>query len=188
MTNCSPRICYTPDMPYTKLYLLVEGDDDERFVERAIIPQLRSRYDHVQAWQYAKKKPQKVDALLRSIEAMGADYFLLGDIDSHACLSMKRTALLDKFAKLDEKRTVIVVKEIESWYVAGLANRNPVGVRWPRDTNSITKEQFDAVMPRIFDSRINFMVELLTHFDVRTASRRNASFRYFARRCSLIPA
>ena len=38
-------------MSYTRLFLLVEGDDDARFVERIVVPKLSSRYDFVQAWK-----------------------------------------------------------------------------------------------------------------------------------------
>lgn len=173
-------------MSYSRLYLLVEGDDDERFVERVITPRLRFRYDHIQTWQYAKKKPEKVESFLRSIDAMGADYYLLADIDTYACLPLKRAALVSKFVGLNEGKAVVVVREIESWYIAGLAKTNRLGVRATVDTSTLTKEKFVEAMPKAFDSRINFMTEILADFDVRTAARRNASFRYFARRCKLL--
>lgn len=173
-------------MPYTRLYLMVEGDDDARFVERIVIPKLSSRYDLVQAWKFAQKKAAKVNAFLRSIKAMGADYLLLADINAHSCFPMKRMALLAAFPELEAEKTVIVVREIESWYLAGLPDDNPLGVRAPKNTCELTKERFDASMPKAFDLRRDYMIEVLKHLDIRTATTRNSSFLYFARRCGLI--
>ena len=106
-------------MPYKRLYLLVEGDDDARFVDRVVIPRLRSRYDFVQSWKFAQERRKKVNAFLKSIKAMGAEYLLLADINAHPCFPKKRTALQEAFPELEGGKTVIVVREIESWYLAG---------------------------------------------------------------------
>jgi hypothetical protein len=172
-------------MPYTRLYVLIEGDDDKRFVERIIIPTLASRYDCVQTWPYANKKKEKVNSFLRSIKIMGADFFLLADIDACPCVQSKREILLQKFKELTDNRIIIVVKEIESWFMAGLKDDNPLRVNATGDTSNLTKEQFDNAVPEGFDSRINFMLEVLANFHVPTAAKRNASFSYFARRCGL---
>jgi hypothetical protein len=173
-------------MPYTRLFLLVEGDDDLRFVERVVIPKLGSCYDFVQAWKYAQRKAEKVNAFLRSIKSMGAEYLLLADINAHPCLRSKKEALLQKFTQLDDRRALIVVREIESWYLAGLADNNPLRVRVPADTSEITKEQFNGTMPKNLDSRIDYTLEVLKLFDTGTATGRNPSFHYFARRCGLL--
>jgi hypothetical protein len=173
-------------MPYTKLYLLVEGDDDARFVERIVIPELSSRYDFVHVWKFAQKRPGRVNAFLRSIKAMGADYFLLGDINAYPCFPKKRDALLRALTELDSGKTFVVVSEIESWYLAGLHDDNPLGVQVPADTSGFTKEQFDKTIPKRFKRRIAYMIEVLKHFDIRTATTRNPSFLYFAQRCGLL--
>jgi hypothetical protein len=173
-------------MPYTRLFLLVEGDDDVRFVERIVIPKLSSRYDFAQAWKFAEKKAEKVNAFLRSIKSMGADCLLLADLNAYPCFPKKKEALLGAFTELESSKIVIVVREIESWYLAGLKDDNPLGVRAPRDTSGLTKEQFNGIVPKGFDSRIAYMIEVLKHFDMHTATTRNASFLYFARRCGLL--
>ncbi len=172
-------------MPHKRLFLLVEGDDDERFVERIAIPGLSSRYDCIEIWKYARQKNEKVDSFLRSVKAMGADYFLLADINSHPCPTKKKESLSQRFRGLDTHHVLVVVSEIESWYLAGLADNNPLGVSVPKDTSRVTKEGFQSTLPDNFDSRIDYMVEVLRHFDINTATRRNSSFEYFARRCGL---
>jgi hypothetical protein len=87
-------------MPYTRLFLLVEGDDDLRFVERVVIPKLSSCYDFVHAWKYAQRKAEKVNAFLRSIKSMGAEYLFLGDLNAHPCFPKKKEALLQTFTQL----------------------------------------------------------------------------------------
>jgi hypothetical protein len=173
-------------MPYTRLYLLVEGDDDVRFVERIVIPKLSSRYDYVQAWKFAQKKKEKVNAFLRTIKSMGADYLLLGDLNAYPCFPKKKEALLQAFTELENRQALVVAKEIESWYLAGLEDDNPLGVQAPTDTSGLTREQFNHTMPKGLDSRIAYMIEVLKHFDIRTATTRNPSFLYFAQRCGLL--
>ena len=173
-------------MPYTRLYLLVEGDDDARFVERIVIPKLTSRYDFVKLWKFAQERKEKVSQFLRSIKAMGADYVLLADINAHPCFPKKKEALLQVFTELESRNTLVVVREIEGWYLGGLNDDNPLGVRAPTDTSGLTKEQFNATMPKGYDSRIAYMIEVLKHFDIRTATTRSRSFLYFAQRCGLL--
>ena len=173
-------------MPYTRLFLLVEGDDDLRIVERVVIPKLSSCYNFVQAWKYAQRKAEKVNAFLRSIKSMGAEYLLLGDLNAHPCFPSKKEALLQKFKQLDDRRVLIVVREIESWCLAGLADNNPLGVQVPANTSEFTKERFNDTIPKHLDSRIDYMLEVLKLFHTSTARGRNPSFHYFARRCGLL--
>lgn len=172
-------------MAYKALYLFVEGDDDERFAMTVVSPRLLKRHDWVDTFQYAQEKPAKVNSYLRSIKAMDAEYFFLADINYSPCFPAKRQALLGKFKELESGRVVIVVKEVESWYLAGVPSNNSFGVSVPADTTSLMKEQFNATVPKPFDSRIADMVEVLKLFDVKTARARNSSFHYFAHCCGL---
>jgi endonuclease/exonuclease/phosphatase family metal-dependent hydrolase len=149
---------------------------------------LGSSYDFILAWKYSQKKAEKVQAFLRSINSMGADYLLLGDLNAHPCFPEKRQAVLRTYAQLDAKQVIIVIREIESWYLAGLPDDNSLGVRPPPNTSTVTKEQFNGGIPERFDSRIDYMVEVLKLFDIHTATERNPSFHYFARRCGLLPS
>ena len=116
---------------------------------------------------------------------MGAEYFLLADINACSCFPERRQILLKKFRDLEGARVIIVVKETEGWHLAGVPANNPWGVRVPAQTANLTKERFDAGLPKPFNSRTSYMVEILKLFDVNTAGARNPSFQYFARRCGL---
>jgi len=74
-----------------------------------------------------------------------------------------------------------VRKEIESWYLAILDDGKckEFGVPSFR-TDDVTKEQFNGLIPKKFDSGIDFMREILKSFDIEIAKRKNRSFKYFA--------
>jgi len=54
-----------------------------------------------------------------------------------------------------------------------------------KNTDTLTKEGFNSLIPQRFDSRIDFMVEILKRFCTGMAKRKNGSFRYFAERYHL---
>ena len=169
-------------MAYKRLWVLLEGNDDERFFERVIKPIFENTYDFVRSWQYAQKQTKTVKSLLRSIKSMGSDYFFWGDINSLPCVTAKKNRIKRRYrAGLDINNVIIVVKEIESWYLAGLDNKahKELGIRTFRNTDTITKEEFNNLIPKRFDSRIDLMVEILKRFFVETAKQKNKSFNYF---------
>jgi hypothetical protein len=52
-------------------------------------------------------------------------------------------------------------------------------------TDELTKEDFNGLIPPKFDSRIDFMFELLKYFSIDTAEKKNQSFRFFITRYHL---
>jgi len=169
-------------MAYKRLWVLLEGNDDERFFARVIKPIFEEKYDFVRPWQYAQKKPTKVEGFLQSIKSMGSDYFFWCDINSLPCVTAKKKGVMDSYGRmLDANNIIVVIREIESWYLAGLNDKNckQLGLRAFRNTDDITKEKLEELMPRKFDSRIDFMVEILKKFSAETAKRKNKSFNYF---------
>lgn len=172
-------------MAYKRLWVLLEGSYDERFFERVIRPIFEKTYDSVKPWQYAQKQTKKVENFLRAIKSMGSDYFFWGDINNLPCVTAKKNRIKSKYgAKIDTNNLIIVVKEVESWYLAGLDDKgcNELGLRIFRNTDNITKEKLEKLMPKKFDSRIDFMVEILKRFSVETAKQKNRSFNHFMSR------
>ena len=174
-------------MAYRMLFILVEGDDDERFFDRVIKPMIvcEQIYDYVQLWKYAQAKKQKVNGFLRSINAMQAEYLFVSDMDESPCVTDKKARIASKFEKLSEDRILIVCREIESWYLAGLNDEgcSQIGIPPSYDnTDRMSKERFDDMVPKKFVSRIDFMQEIMKVFDQNTALTRNTSFGYFMRK------
>ncbi len=162
------------------MFIWIEGGDDERFFKHILQPKLQSEYDFVETIGYATMKQEKVDDYLKSIKAMNADYIFVTDINDAPCVTAKKHETQNNLRNVNGDRIVVVIKEIESWYLAGLGSdqAGELGIQVPSSTDEIAKEQFDRLMPRRFDSRIDFMLEILKHFSIEVAKRKNKSFSY----------
>jgi hypothetical protein len=81
----------------------------------------------------------------------------------------------------------VVIKEIESWYYAGLSPESVQNLTVPNlpFTDDLTKEDFNRLIPKKYDSRIDFMFEILKSFSIDTARKKNHSFRFFVERYHL---
>jgi hypothetical protein len=172
-------------MPNKGLFILVEGDDDERLMRHIYKTNLKDRYLWINFYQYSQRKPKKIRAFIRSIRSLNADYMFFSDIDFEPCITSKKEKLGKKYQGLNAHSTQIVVIEIESWYLAGIDNTTSEKLnlnKLPEHTNDLTKEKFDDLIPKRFDSRIDFMKEILKYFSFERAKVANESFKYFANR------
>ncbi|MEA3281368.1 MAG: hypothetical protein U9Q68_02245 [Euryarchaeota archaeon] len=169
-------------MDYKLLFILIEGDDDKRFFESVVEPFIQERYSAIKFGQYAKKDKKWKVKFIKSIKLMKADYICVGDIDDFPCITTKKEKLTDDFGKkITVDRIVIVVKEIESWYLAGLDETvsKKLGIRKKiKTTDNITKEHFNQLIPKKMP-RPEFMLKILENYDVEVAEGKNGSFGYF---------
>ena len=166
---------------------MVEGEDDVRFFGRIIKPLFVSRYDSIEIIPYASIKRIKVNNFLKSVRQMNNDYIFVADIDSERSVRDKKQILYCHFSNISGHSIVIVIKEIESWYYAGLSeiSARDIGVEERAATDDMFKEDFNLLMPRQFDSRIDFMFEILKSFSLETAVKKNHSFKFFVERYHL---
>jgi hypothetical protein len=164
-----------------KLFIWVEGGSDARFFEAVLKPLLEKRYNRVEVRTYATLKKSKVVNLLRGILASDNDYILVADIDEEPCVTAKKQRIQERFRPIDDGRIRVVIREIESWYLAGLdgSASSILGLPDMDTTDAVTKEDFNVLMPERFDSRIDFMMEILKYFSMRIALKKNRSFSYF---------
>ena len=112
---------------------------------------------------------------------MNADYIFARDFNDAPCITAKKEKITSKFNQITEDKIIVVVKEIESWYLAGLDDKSlkKIGIRKRiRTTDNITKEKFNQLIPKNM-LRTDFMQEILKYFDVEIAKERNGSFGYF---------
>jgi hypothetical protein len=167
-----------------RLFILVEGGDDVRFFGRIIKPLFVSRYDSVEIIPYACIKREKVNKFLKSVRLMNHDYIFVSDIDFEHSVRDKKQILYCRFNQIDGNDIVIVIREIESWYLAGLPpdTAQRIGVQTSDTTDKLTKEDFNRMIPAMFDSRIDFMFEILKFFSIENAAKKNHSFNYFVHR------
>ncbi len=187
-----------------RLFVLVERGDDERFFESVARPMFENVYDFVQLWQYSQKTKAKVNNFLNSVRVMQAngavDLVIVADLDESPCVTDRKERLQNSFRGLSSgigglskfrssTRILIVCREIESWYLAGLSDEEckRIGLASPVDsTNHIAKEQFLNLMPTRFTAKIEFMLEILKVFDYETAHTKNSSFGYFMRNYGIV--
>ena len=171
----------------TRMFILVEGEDDVRFFGRIIKPLFITLYDSVEIIPYACIKRTKVDNFLKSIRLMNNDYIFVSDIDTEQSVREKKQVLYSHFNHIDGRNIIVVIKEIESWYYAGLSGESAQSLSVPDlfFTDELTKEDFNSLIPPKFDSRIDFMFELLKYFSIDTAEKKNQSFRFFITRYHL---
>jgi hypothetical protein len=163
------------------LYVFIEGNDDERFFETVIKPIFEKKYDSVIPWKYACEKNEKCVNFLRSIESMGADYIILTDNDGSPCVTDRKQNLQHDITNIKYEKVIVVIWEIESWYLAGLndSSSKKLGIKSFTNTEHINKSAFNDLIPKKFESRIDFMIEVLKHFCADTAIMKNNSFKYF---------
>lgn len=130
---------------------------------------------------YAKQSKKSMGKLLDSLNKGDLEYIIFSDFDVAHCVTEKKEFLTTtKMPEADLTKITIVKQEIESWYLAGLNYSNARKLRIPvrPNTEYISKELFDRDRTNKFSSRIDFMQEILKHFDISTAKRQNNSFRY----------
>ena len=76
-------------MPY-KLFILLEGDDDERLFEKIVKPLLQKRYSTTKFWKYSQQKQEKIVNFVKSINSMKADYICVRDFNDAPCITAKK--------------------------------------------------------------------------------------------------
>ncbi|MFH1861595.1 MAG: hypothetical protein ABH878_02180 [bacterium] len=171
-------------MDYRQLFIWVEGLDDQRFVEAIIKPILVEKYNKVQIVLHAEEGKKYITNYIRSITSIpAADYIFLTDINTQPCVTTKKLKEAATYLNLDLSKIVVIIKEIESWYLAGIDSQaaKVLGIKSQKSTDSLIKEQFDMLIPKGW-LRIDFMQEILKRFSCDVAKQKNKSFAYFIKK------
>lgn len=167
------------------LYILLEGNDDERFFDRVLSPHFRALGYKVYLWKYACEKRRTTIQFLKFLKARGYDFIFVRDIDNSPSIEAKMEELVRSFEGLTRERIAVVVMEIESWYLAGaeegVLKRYGICHLHIQNTDSLTKEEFNRLVPRRL-SKVVFMHEILKRYRMARARERNRSFRHFTDR------
>jgi len=173
---------------YKSFFIFVEGQDDGGFFRRIIKPLFEEKYDyHVGIWEHAQKSPKVTRTFINNIKAMSSDYLVadyvyVTDFNDAPCITFRKQAKQRKLNNIDKGKIIVVIKEIEGWYLAGLDDVCSKKCKIPpyNLTDDITKEQFNSLIPKKFQpSRIAFLQEILKYFRIEVAKQKNESFRYF---------
>lgn len=165
----------------TNFVIFVEGDDDDRFFKNAILPDLAKSYNNYNfsIVQYKCRKKDYSQKFIKTIDAIGGRYLFTTDMDNSSSVSMKVAKAKTTYNLPDDSKIVIVIKEIESWYLAGMDDTLCAKHRMSLlGTETIDKEQFLRMIPR-GSSKPVFMNEILENFSINNANEKNSSFKYY---------
>lgn len=157
------------------LFIFVEGSADERLL-KVFYPDNQSKYI-----KYSEKSYKAVNNYLRGLKRSNLDYLFFADADK-LDIEERERAVLEKYKDCEQEKIRVVQLEIESWYIAGINQKcsSALNLKYLRNTDDITKEQFNAMIPKQFKgSKIDFMLELIKCFDSNEAISKNKSFRMF---------
>lgn len=166
-----------------KLYIWVEASPDEAFFRRIIIPVISNNYVPrvIKGKSLLKKSPQ----FLRSIEKVGDSYIFVTDLNKGTpCVSERKSLVQLELPDIDRNKIIVVVTEIEGWYLAGL---NRLSIRRlnvsaqklkSKSLDSITKQEFLNIIPKGC-TELQFRQKILRYFDINVAILKNKSFKYF---------
>ena len=168
-----------------RLFIFLEGADDVRFFNGILKDLIQEGYARVELISYAGMKHIRVNGFIRGIGAMGDDYLMVADIDNDRNVKTKKQRLKNWYPELETDKVIIVIKEIEGWYLAGLDDTaaRSLGLRPLPKTDRVTKEKFNKMIPDHYGSRIDLMIEIIKRYSIQTAQEKNRSFRYFYWKC-----
>jgi hypothetical protein len=173
-------------MDFKILFIFVEGVDDERFVKKVITPILEQKYNHIKVIEYASNTQLVRTYVNMSKNKTNHDYIFLCDTDSNgdinATIKTRVEKVIQKYGQVLDKNKIFVVKEeIESWYYAGLTTTKltELGLPFFENTETLTKEEFERMIPKSFISPNDFMVEILKEYVLEEGQERNNSLNYF---------
>jgi hypothetical protein len=162
------------------LYFFLEGNDDERLFLRVVYPLLSGKYPKIETILYAEDSPKSTRKFIKSIESAGDEYIFVRDLDNAPCIT-ERKKIVASVYRADIEGIVVVVKEIECWYLCGLDDQScrKLGIRRQiAATDDMTKEDFDTLIPKGI-SHVEFMQQILEMHNTETGKQKNRSFKYF---------
>lgn len=86
-------------MDHSKLFVFVEGINDEDFLKKVIEPVISNSFEQVVYIRYKKTNPGDVANKLRGIlKIPQANYIFLHDFDEHPCITKCKKTVLEEFS------------------------------------------------------------------------------------------
>jgi hypothetical protein len=174
-------------MKERRLFIFVEGNDDERFFRHVIRPLFEPKYQSVELIMYACLKNVRVCKFIKGVSSLGHDFILVADIDEEPSVKSKKKVIRHWFCEVEDNDIMVIIKEIESWYLAGVDDHaaSQLGIHPPGRTDQVTKEDFNRKIPHRYTSRVAYMIDILNLFSIRAAKKKNRSFHFFMKKYRL---
>ena len=166
------------------IYLLVEGASDRRFMDKIIKPLLVPSYYDSPCFEYKQVEKIELNNFIDYIKGQSIDYYVFADYDDSSSLDDIINETYDYFEhKISKEKIIIIKKEIESWYLAGLDDHSCKHIRMKvstmGNTENMSKEDFYDLKPEDCDSMINFYMNILIRYDLKIGISKNTTLKYF---------
>jgi 5'(3')-deoxyribonucleotidase len=166
-------------MVFKPIQVFVEGPNDKLFFDKKIKPLFPKRDIRVSVYC---GQDHRVKPLLKKLAETNERYIVVGDLDTSPCITSRKQAIKNRFPGIKDKYILIVIKEIEGWYLAGAPKylENTYNLKVLPDTNKLVKEDFKKIVESSDFSDIeDAFAEILKYFNIDLAKRRNKSFKHF---------
>ena len=164
------------------IYFFVEGFDDNNLVSEII-----KGIDNFKIIEYSTEKKEKINSMISTIISRGDKYIFLADLDEKS-MENRIIELKKIFKKLDESNIYFAVKEIESWYLAGISDnlleKYKIKSRLLINTENINKEKFEKLFIKERETILQIKLRLLSEFNIEKAKSRNNSLKLFLEKVS----
>ena len=161
-------------------YLFVEGYYDEIFVKK-ISEQLQIKCE-IKIVKYAEMQDAKVSRYLQSLISQKIHFLFIADrdIDHYKSIVDREKELYRRYPFLNSSNHILVIPEIEGWYIAGLDQRSVKKLKLKNlpPPDDCTKEKFIATLPSQLDGT-PIRNDILDLYDIHFAETRSSSFRKF---------
>lgn len=178
-------------MTSKKLLILLESDYDQIFFEKILLNFFEKKFDETQLVLYARIHPKTIEKIIKAYLDLGFDFIIFCDLDNANCYPSKKEEIEARFNLGEKEKILIVIKEIESWILAGVIKEvlydvgtnkrivTKMGVHKKGfTTDCVYSKDFDKLKPRGMSKRL-FVLRILAFFNIKKAKQRNTSFLYF---------
>jgi len=168
-----------------KCLIFCEGENDRKFIQRALKDPLHSVYDRVEDLCTSSIPDKKIKDMIFSMKKINFDYIYLKDKDE-GCLVEKRNERIAALEQSVENHGVVIVcYELESWLYAGLGKSGceKLNLEYLSTTDNLTKEEFfERGRKAGIQNEYSFRNKTLNEFKIKYAKKCNASFARFAKK------
>ena len=143
------------------LIIFVEGENDKLFFEKIILKlfSLKEEYnqkeDKIKIVKYQEKGKKKFLQHLNFINKHNIHYIFISDFDSRKCITSRKQEKIKKYYregydKLESDNIFIVKNEIESWFLAGVDNKQKIfrNINVPKDTEKTSKNCLEQLLKK----------------------------------------
>lgn len=168
-------------MEYRRLFVFLEGERDIRFFNKTIKCLFEYDYHHINVVSYRTKTKKRIKGFISTINHNSSwDYIYFRDMDESPCVSAVLVKIKNSCDYINLNSVIIIICEIESWYLAGLDrdSSQTIGIPNIKNTESVSKEKFENLFNK--NMPINPIIEkILELWSYEVAIKKNRSVRYF---------